>query len=111
MQKTAVITGGNSGIGLETARELVRRGFRVIITGRDGAKLEAAARAIGGAEVRVGDFASLAQVRALYEKGATLEQVRQGIHMERYQDFRQYPKFEATFADNATTIYQQLKQQ
>jgi len=68
MQKTAVITGGNSGIGLETARELVRRGFRVIITGRDGAKLEAAARAIGGAEVRVGDFASLAQVRALAEQ-------------------------------------------
>jgi len=42
MQKTAVITGGNSGIGLETARELLRRGFRVIITGRDAAKLDVA---------------------------------------------------------------------
>ncbi|PYX25313.1 MAG: hypothetical protein DMG87_02005, partial [Acidobacteria bacterium] len=51
------------------------------------------------------------QVRALYEKSASLEQVRQGIHMEQYQDFQQYPKFEATFADNANTIYQQLKQQ
>jgi NAD(P)-dependent dehydrogenase (short-subunit alcohol dehydrogenase family) len=67
MQKTAVITGGNSGIGFATARELVRRGFRVIITGRDAAKLEAAGREIG-AEVRVADFASLAQVRALAEK-------------------------------------------
>ena len=68
MQKTAVITGGNSGIGLETARALMGHGFRVIITGRDGAKLEAAARAIGGAEVRVADFALFAQVRALAEQ-------------------------------------------
>jgi cyclase len=51
------------------------------------------------------------QVQALYREGATLEQVRQRIHMEQYQDFRQYPKFEATFADNAATIYQQLKAQ
>jgi retinol dehydrogenase-14 len=64
-QKTAVITGGNSGIGLATARELSRLGWRVIITGRDEAKLRAAAREIGGAEVRVADFASFAQVRAL----------------------------------------------
>jgi glyoxylase-like metal-dependent hydrolase (beta-lactamase superfamily II) len=51
------------------------------------------------------------QVRAMTEKGATLEQVKQGVHMEQYQDFRQYPKFEATFADNAATIYRQIKEQ
>jgi NAD(P)-dependent dehydrogenase (short-subunit alcohol dehydrogenase family) len=65
MQQTAVITGGNSGIGLETARALARQGWRVIITGRDAAKLDAAARQVGVAEVRVADFAALAQVRAL----------------------------------------------
>jgi cyclase len=51
------------------------------------------------------------QVRSLYQQGASLEQVRQRIHMEQYQDFRQYPQFEATFADNASSIYQQLKAQ
>ena len=51
------------------------------------------------------------QVYAMTEKGATLEQVKQGIHMQSYQDFRQYPKFEATFADNAATIYRQIKEQ
>jgi cyclase len=51
------------------------------------------------------------QVYALTEKGATIEQVKQGIHMEQYQDFRQYPKYEATFADNAATIYSQIKEQ
>ncbi len=49
------------------------------------------------------------QVRALYEKRATLEDVRRGIRMEKYSDFRQYPQFHATFADNAETIYQQLQ--
>ena len=33
------------------------------------------------------------QVLALYEQGASVEQVRQRIDMEQYQDFRQYPKF------------------
>jgi hypothetical protein len=31
--------------------------------------------------------------------------------MEKYSDFRQNPKYEATFADNAETIYHQLQQQ
>jgi NAD(P)-dependent dehydrogenase (short-subunit alcohol dehydrogenase family) len=66
MQKTAVITGGNSGIGFETAKGLARLGWRVIITGRDQAKLHAAARQIGDATtIRVADFASLGDVRAL----------------------------------------------
>lgn len=50
-----------------------------------------------------------AQVRSLKEKGESLDQVRQDIHMEKYSDFRQYPKYHATFADNAATIYDQLK--
>ena len=51
------------------------------------------------------------QVYAMTQKGATLEQVKQGVRMEQYQDFRQYPKYEATFADNAATIYRQIKEQ
>jgi cyclase len=51
------------------------------------------------------------QVVVLYQQGASIEQVRQRVHMEQYQDFRQYPQFEATFADNAATIYQQVKAQ
>jgi cyclase len=49
------------------------------------------------------------QVQALSLKGATLAEVRRGIHMEKYSDFRQYPRFQATFADNAEAIYLQLK--
>jgi cyclase len=49
------------------------------------------------------------QVRALKQANETLEQVRHDIHMEKYSDFRQYAKYEATFADNAAVIYQQMQ--
>ncbi len=45
--KTALITGGNSGIGLATAKLFVAEGARVVITGRNQATLEAAAKELG----------------------------------------------------------------
>jgi NAD(P)-dependent dehydrogenase (short-subunit alcohol dehydrogenase family) len=46
-QKTALITGGNSGIGLATARLFIAEGARVAITGRDQQKLDVVARELG----------------------------------------------------------------
>jgi NAD(P)-dependent dehydrogenase (short-subunit alcohol dehydrogenase family) len=46
--KIAVITGGNSGIGLATAHELKRQGARVIIIGRKLEAVAVAAKEIGG---------------------------------------------------------------
>ena len=45
--KHTLITGGTSGIGLETARAFLREGARVAITGRDSATLEAARKELG----------------------------------------------------------------
>lgn len=47
--KTALITGGNSGIGKEAARALVGLGWRVLIAARDAAKSEALVRSIKAA--------------------------------------------------------------
>jgi NAD(P)-dependent dehydrogenase (short-subunit alcohol dehydrogenase family) len=46
--KVAVVTGGNSGIGLATAKAFAREGASVVITGRDEASLKKAEREIGG---------------------------------------------------------------
>ena len=45
--KTAVITGGNSGIGYATAADFLAKGARVLITGRKPAAVQQAAAALG----------------------------------------------------------------
>lgn len=67
--RTAIVTGGNSGLGLETVREIARHGGLVTMAVRDEAKGTAAAEAVlagvSGAsiEVRRLDLADLASVR------------------------------------------------
>src|ERR1700677_928425 len=46
-KKTALVTGGNSGIGLATAKQFVREGAYVFITGRRDPELAAAVKEIG----------------------------------------------------------------
>ena len=46
--RTALVTGGTSGIGLELVRLLVGRGNMVLVTGRDPARLEAVRRELPG---------------------------------------------------------------
>jgi 3-oxoacyl-[acyl-carrier protein] reductase len=45
--KNVLITGGSSGIGKETARKLIDKGAKVVITGRDLDKLEKVANELG----------------------------------------------------------------
>jgi NAD(P)-dependent dehydrogenase (short-subunit alcohol dehydrogenase family) len=66
--KIAVITGGNSGIGLATAKRFVQEGAFVFITGRTQAKLDAAVKQVGSNVTGVqGDVAKLADLDRLYE--------------------------------------------
>src|SRR5579872_6732375 len=45
--KRALITGGTTGIGLETAREFLQEGARVAITGKNPTSLESARKELG----------------------------------------------------------------
>jgi NAD(P)-dependent dehydrogenase (short-subunit alcohol dehydrogenase family) len=66
--RTAMITGGNSGIGFHTARELAAHGARVVIACRNLDAARAAAEKIGAAtEIVELDLASMASVRAAAE--------------------------------------------
>jgi NAD(P)-dependent dehydrogenase (short-subunit alcohol dehydrogenase family) len=54
--KVAVVTGGNRGMGLATARALATQGMRVVLTARDGSAGEAAAAGLREAGLDVQAF-------------------------------------------------------
>jgi NAD(P)-dependent dehydrogenase (short-subunit alcohol dehydrogenase family) len=65
--KIALITGGNSGIGLATAKEFVNEGAYVFITGRREAELDAAAKEMGKNVTAVqGDVSNLDDLDRLF---------------------------------------------
>ncbi len=71
MQKTILITGATDGIGLETSKALVGLGHKLLLHGRNPAKLEAVCKALSsltaGADTEnyVADLSDMAEVKAL----------------------------------------------
>jgi len=51
--RTALVTGANRGLGLETSRQLLAKGLNVVLTGRDEVALGRAASTLGQGEDRV----------------------------------------------------------
>src|SRR5258705_1103347 len=65
--KTALVTGGNSGIGLATAKQFVIEGAYVFITGRREQELQAAVKEIGRNVTGVqGDVSNLGDLDRLF---------------------------------------------
>src|SRR5689334_23965365 len=66
--KVAVVTGGNSGIGLATAQRFHDEGARVAISGRDQKTLDEAVKQIGNDVVAVrADVSKLGELDKLYK--------------------------------------------
>jgi NAD(P)-dependent dehydrogenase (short-subunit alcohol dehydrogenase family) len=68
--KVALITGGNSGIGLATAKRLKEEGATVVISGRDPATLNAAATEFGLIGIRA-DVARMDDIERMYRDAVT----------------------------------------
>ncbi|MFI5317034.1 MAG: SDR family NAD(P)-dependent oxidoreductase [Myxococcota bacterium] len=106
MTDSVLITGGNSGIGLECARELAREGWHVWIASRNRAASEAAARHMHGkAEVLEVDLGSLDSVRALVREIEARNVPLRALVCNAGLQFNQGPRlspegFELTFAAN-----------
>src|SRR6267154_743066 len=90
--KIALITGGNSGIGLATAKQFVNEGAYVFVTGRRDPELAAAVKEIGRNVTGVqGDVSNLADLDRLFaqikqEKGK-LDIVFANAGVARYAPF------------------------
>jgi len=65
--KVAVVTGGNSGMGLATAKELAAGGAKVVIAGRDRKTLDEAVKEIGNNSFGVKtDVSKLSEIENLF---------------------------------------------
>jgi NAD(P)-dependent dehydrogenase (short-subunit alcohol dehydrogenase family) len=78
--KVVLVTGGNSGIGLATAKEFAAQGARVVITGRDQKTLDLAREEIGAAAIALrsdaGDIGAARELaQTLTARGIRLDAV------------------------------------
>jgi NAD(P)-dependent dehydrogenase (short-subunit alcohol dehydrogenase family) len=78
--RTALVTGGTSGIGLAVARRFAEEGAHVVVTGRNQERLDAVQAELGDAVTAVrGDVSSLDDLDRVYgviaERGAGLDVV------------------------------------
>ena len=102
--RTALVTGGYSGLGLETTRALARAGARVIVPARRPDAAQDALDGLPGAEVHELDLAELESVRAFagrfLETERALDILIAGAGIMACPETRVGPGWEAQFAVN-----------
>jgi NAD(P)-dependent dehydrogenase (short-subunit alcohol dehydrogenase family) len=110
--KTVLVTGGNSGIGLATAIQFAKEGARVVITGRDQATLDQAKEQIGGNTIALkndqGDIkAGKAMAQALTAQGITLDAVFLNAGVAKFAPFEEIEEslWDQTFDVNVKGAY------
>ncbi|WP_031485553.1 SDR family NAD(P)-dependent oxidoreductase [Streptomyces bicolor] len=102
--KLAIVTGGYSGIGLETTRALTRAGARVVVPARRPDSARAALEGVPGVEVDELDLGDLESVRGFAERflasHRTADFVINGAGVMACPQTRVGPGWEAQFAIN-----------
>ncbi|MGW6731140.1 SDR family NAD(P)-dependent oxidoreductase [Streptomyces sp. NPDC055013] len=102
--KLAIVTGGYSGLGLETTRALTKAGARVVVPARRRAAAEEALSGLTGVEVDKLDLGDLESVRGFAERflasGRTVDLVIDNAGIMACPETRVGPGWEAQFATN-----------
>jgi NAD(P)-dependent dehydrogenase (short-subunit alcohol dehydrogenase family) len=102
--KLALVTGGYSGIGLETTKALVKAGARVVVPARRPSTAQEALSGVENVEVETLDLADLESVRLFAERflasGRSLDLVIDNAGIMACPETRVGPGWEAQFATN-----------
>ncbi|MFD2238214.1 SDR family NAD(P)-dependent oxidoreductase [Aureimonas populi] len=102
--KHAIVTGGHSGLGLETTKALAGAGARVIIASRDPASAAKATAGIDGVSVEKLDLSDLDSVRSFADRilatGSHIDMLVNNAGIMACPDTRVGPGWEAQFAIN-----------
>ncbi|MCF3129703.1 SDR family NAD(P)-dependent oxidoreductase [Streptomyces olivochromogenes] len=102
--RLAIVTGGYSGLGLETTRALVRAGARVVVPARRPETAREALAGLDGVEVDALDLGDLESVRGFAERflasGRTVDFVINNAGIMACPETRVGPGWEAQFATN-----------
>ena len=112
IDKVAVITGGNSGIGLASAKLFAREGASVIITGRRAEAVDAAVAEIGPRALGlVGDVADLSHHEAIAQTvgsrfgGLDIYMANAGVNTITPSPQVSEAEYDAQFATNARAVF------
>lgn len=110
--KVAVVTGGNSGIGLATAKRFREEGAKVVISGRDQKTLDEAVKTIGGDVIALrSDVSKLADLDKLYktvaEKFGKIDVLFANAGIAKFAPFSESSEalFDETFDVNVKGVY------
>jgi NAD(P)-dependent dehydrogenase (short-subunit alcohol dehydrogenase family) len=94
------VTGSTDGLGRRVAGELARRGARVVVHGRDPAKVAAAAREAGAEGALVADLGSLDEVRRVAAGAGELDTLVNNAGVIEPERRESADGYELTFAVN-----------
>jgi NAD(P)-dependent dehydrogenase (short-subunit alcohol dehydrogenase family) len=110
--KTVLVTGGNSGIGLAAAQAFAHEGARVVVTGRDAAALETTRASLGVQALAIRNDVSAADApvalaRAIAEAGLRIDAVFINAGMAEFAPFAEASEtlWERTFNTNVKGPY------
>ena len=100
--KTALVTGGTSGIGLATAKRLIDEGAKVIVTGSRDKSLDEASPPLGDGVVAIGNDAGNPESRQLAREVSRWRRSRRRVLQRR---LRPLPPLDAVNAEEFDAHY------